>query len=38
MQNRTTFLQRYDQMEVDEKQLVSMEITVVHWQLVYYML
>ena len=37
MQNRTTFLQRYDQMVEDEKQLVGVEITA-RWHSVYYML
>ena len=37
MQNRTTFLQRYDQMVEDEKQLVGVEITE-RWHSMYYML
>ena len=37
MQNRTTFLQRYDQMVEDEKQLVGVEITA-RWHSMYYML
>ena len=37
MQNRTTFLQRYDQMVEDEKQLVGVEISA-RWHSMYYML
>ena len=37
MQNRTMFLQRYDQMVEDEKQLVGVEITE-RWHSMYYML
>ena len=37
MQNRTTFLQRYDQMVEDEKQLVGVDISA-RWHSVYYML
>lgn len=37
MQNRTTFLQRYDQMVEDEKQLVGVDI-LARWHSMYYML